>query len=216
MTTVAQNIILASVLGLLTLGLVSLALNYLRATDPEARRKIRVIFWGNLVGLGPRLMEVAARSFFGFQTPEWLDVALVALLFLIPLSFAYAVVKHRVLDIPVLLKRSARYVLVQRGFTILLSLSSIGLMLLFALSFPRYLHAAADVAQPSGIALGAIFGTALLWGGSQVHRQVRARIDRAFFRSAYDARVILEDLAEEARAATDRGAARSIARTPYQ
>jgi len=201
----AQNIVVVYVLGFLTLGLVSLALNYLRATDPEARRKIRVIFWGNLVGLGPRLLEVAARSFFGFQTPDWLDVALVAVGFLIPLSIAYAVVKHRVLEIPVLLKRSARYVLVQRGFTILLSLSSLGLVLLFALSFPRYLHAAADVAQPSGIALGAIFGTALLWGGSQVHRQVRARIDRAFFRSAYDARLILEDLAEEARAATDRG-----------
>jgi len=202
---VSQDIILVYALGFLTLGLVSLALNYLRATDPEARRKIRVIFWGNLVGLGPRLLEVAARSFFGFQTPDWLDVALVAVAFLIPLSIAYAVVKHRVLEIPVLLKRSARYVLVQRGFTILLSLSSIGLMLLFALLFPRYLHAAAEVAQPSSIALGAIFGTALLWGGSQVHRQVRARIDRAFFRSAYDARMILEDLAEEARAATDRG-----------
>jgi hypothetical protein len=37
-----------------------------------------------------------------------------------PLSFAYAVAKHRVLDVPVLLKRSARYVLVQRGYLTLL------------------------------------------------------------------------------------------------
>ena len=36
-------------------------------------------------------------------------------LFLYPISFAYAVIKHRVLDIPVLLRRSVRYVLVQRG-----------------------------------------------------------------------------------------------------
>ena len=44
------------------------------------------------------------------------------LLWLFPLSFAYAVVKHRVLEIPVLLRRSARYLLVQRGFVILLAM----------------------------------------------------------------------------------------------
>lgn len=44
--------------------------------------------------------------------------------------------------------------------------------------------------------MGAVLGTALLWGGSQVHRRVSGKIDRAFFRSSYDARVILENLAE--------------------
>ncbi|HVH70427.1 MAG TPA: PP2C family protein-serine/threonine phosphatase, partial [Candidatus Dormibacteraeota bacterium] len=40
--------------------------------------------------------------------------------FVWPLWFAYAVVKHRVLEIPVLLKRSARFVLVQRGYFVFL------------------------------------------------------------------------------------------------
>jgi sigma-B regulation protein RsbU (phosphoserine phosphatase) len=44
----------------------------------------------------------------------------------------------------------------------------------------------------------------VLWSGSQVHRRVSGRIDRAFFRSAYDARRILEELAEETRTATGR------------
>ena len=35
----------------------------------------------------------------------------------------------------------------------------------------------------------------LLWTGMRVHTSVSGRIDRAFFREAYDARVILEDLA---------------------
>jgi hypothetical protein len=42
---------------------------------------------------------------------------LVLVVFLYPLSFAYAVVKHRVLELPVLLRRSARYVLVQRALS---------------------------------------------------------------------------------------------------
>ncbi len=191
--------------GLLILGLISLAATFFRTSDPQARRKIRVIFWGTGVGIAPALVLAVVQSFAGFQPSQWLITAMDAVLFLFPLSFAYAVVKHRVLEIPVLLRRSARYLLVQRGFTILLSLLSIGLTLLFALSSPRYLQAAIDVAQPSGITLGAVFGTILLWGGLRVHKQVSGKIDRAFFRSAYDARVILEDLAEKTRTATDRG-----------
>ncbi len=55
------------------------------------------------------------------------NMILNALLLLVPASFAYAVFKQRVLDIPVLLRRSARYVLVQRGFLILLCFVSFGL-----------------------------------------------------------------------------------------
>jgi sigma-B regulation protein RsbU (phosphoserine phosphatase) len=192
------------VLAYLTLGLVSFAMNFFTTHDPEARRKIRVMFWGTVVSFGPTLVDVLVRNFTGRQDPPLVDTIHTALMFVFPLSFAYAVAVHRVLEIPVLLRRSARYLLVQRGFTFLLSLVSIGLTLLFAMSFPRYLQPIVQVAQPSGIALGAVFGTALLWSGTQVHKRVSGRIDRAFFRSAYDARMILEDLAEKTRTATDR------------
>ena len=45
-----------------------------------------------------------------------------------------------------------------------------------------------------------------VWSGPQVYQRVSERIDRAFFRSAYDARVILEDLAAQSAAASDRAA----------
>ena len=38
----------------------------------------------------------------------------------------------------------------------------------------------------------------------RVHKDVGGRIDRAFFRNAYDARIILEDLVAKTRTATDR------------
>jgi sigma-B regulation protein RsbU (phosphoserine phosphatase) len=188
----------------LALGLVSLASNYFRAAEPESRRRIRVIFWGTVVGMGPAVVVSGARQFAGFVTPYWLMTAMDAALLLIPAAFAYAVFKQRVLEIPVLLQRSARYLLVQRGFVFLLTVASIGLTLAFALSFQRMLQPVVEVDQPSGIAMGAVFGTALFWSGSQIHRRVSGKIDRAFFRNAYDARVILEDLANQSRTATDR------------
>ena len=190
---------------LLALGLISLVLNFKSTQDTGVRRKIRVILWGAGVAIVPILIQTSAENFAGFHTPNWLATLLIILLFLLPLSIAYGVVRHRVLEIPVLLKRSARYLLVQRGFTFLLSLLSIGLILLFALSLSSYLQPMVQIAQPFAIALGSVFGTALLWGGTQVHRQVSGRIDKAFFRRAYDARLILENLAEKSSAAKDRG-----------
>ena len=192
-------------LAFLGLGLVSLAANYFGAREPEARRKIRVIFWGTVAGLGPPLVRAGAERYFGFLSPDWLEMVLNALLLLVPASFAYAVFKQRVLDIPVLLQRGARYVLVQRGFLIVLCFVSFGLTLLFAASLGT-LPQAIGMGRSGSAAIGALFGTALLWSGSRVHTRVSGRIDRAFFRSAYDARVILENLAETSRTAANREA----------
>jgi sigma-B regulation protein RsbU (phosphoserine phosphatase) len=202
--SVSGRIAVLIALACLTLGLASFAANFFTTDDPETRRKIRVMFWGTVVSFGPTLVDLLVENLTGWHDPQWLGTIRTALLFVFPLSFAYAVAVHRVLEIPVLLRRSARYLMVQRGFTFLLSLVSIGLTLLFALSFARYLQPIVEIAQPAGIALGAVFGTALLWSGTQVHKRVSGRIDRAFFRSAYDARKILEDLAEKMRTATDR------------
>ena len=158
--------------------------------DASGRRAGHAGTWGQ------RLFWLSPAAFAG--CPDGV------LLWLFPLSFAYAVVKHRVLEIPVLLRMSARYLLVQRGFTILLSLLSVGVVWIFALSFAHYLEPLTGAALPGGIALGTAFGSLLLWTGTRVHKRVGESIDQAFFRSAYDARVILQDLAEKTRTATDR------------
>lgn len=199
---VATSLPVSLILVFIALGLVEFAAHFFTSADRESQRRLRVVFWGTVAGVGPALVDAALRNLAGWNPPLWLVSTLTAVSFLFPVSFAYAVLKHRVLEIPVLLKRSARYLLVQRGFLFLLSLVSIGLTLLFAISFPAYLHVSAQ-AQPVSITLGAAFGTVLMWGGSQVHKRVGNRIDRAFFRSAYDARVILEDLAEATRTASD-------------
>ena len=128
----------------------------------------------------------------------WVPTALS--LFLVPIAFAYAVVKHRVLEIPVLLKRSARYVLVQRGFMVLLFILAAVAIALFTRLFSRFFQADSNL----GMALSAVFGIVLVWASAPLVKRGTERIDRAFFRSAYDARRILEDLASRSRTATSR------------
>lgn len=185
------------------LGLVSLTLNALRGGS-VVRRKSRVIVWGTLVGFGPALALFAAASYTRkapYDFPFWVWTPCVMLMSLIPLSFAYAVLKHRVLEIPVLLRRSARYLLVQRGSVGLLLLTGLTAALVFSVSFGRLLGPGRETAA---VALGVDFGIVLVWAGVQAQRRLSERIDRAFFRGAYDARHILQDLAEKARFATSR------------
>ena len=186
--------------GLIALGFVSLIANAVTVTSSEARRKTRVILWGTLVGVVPPTMMVAAEDFFGFEMSLLMGAAIVVLLWLFPLSFAYAVVKHRVLQIPVLLQRSARYVLVQRGYIVLLFVAAAAAIMLFTHTLSRLFPAAANV----GMAASAVFGIVMVWASAPLVKRGTERIDRAFFRSAYDARVILQELAEKTRTVTSR------------
>jgi phosphoserine phosphatase RsbU/P len=187
--------------ALVALGMISLAQNSFRATVPaEARRKSRVILWGTVVGVLPIVLERVAVDFGGFRPPFWLDAVMVIVLFLYPLSFAYAVVKHRVMELPVLLRRSARYVLVQRGFAVVMVMVAAAAIALFTHVFSRFVRADTNL----GMTLSAVFGIVLVWTSAPLVKRGTQRIDRAFFRSAYDAHVILQSLGAKIRTVTDR------------
>jgi sigma-B regulation protein RsbU (phosphoserine phosphatase) len=183
------------------LGLISLAGNaFEKASPPEARLKARVILWGTLLGVLPVVVERAAIDFGGYRPPFWLDTVLVLFVLLYPLSFAYAVVKYRVMEIPVLLRAGARYVLVQRGFIVLLFAAGAIAIGFYVNIVSRYIRTDPNM----GLAASVVFGIALVWVASPLVKRGTERIDRAFFRSAYDARVILQDLAEKTRRVSDR------------
>ena len=81
--------------------------NSFMAAPLEERRKSRVILWGTIVGVLPIVLE-RSGGLRRISSLFLVDTALVLVLSLYPLSFAYAVVKHRVMEIPALLRRSAR------------------------------------------------------------------------------------------------------------
>jgi sigma-B regulation protein RsbU (phosphoserine phosphatase) len=182
------------------LGLVALAGNVVQAGSREARKKLRVILGGTVVGVLPIVIVHAVQDIAGYHSSFWRDIILILFLFLFPLSFAYAVVKHRVLEIPVLLKLSARYVLVRRGYLVFLFLVAATAIALFTHFFSRFFR----TDTPVGMVASGVFGIVLMWASAPVVKRGTEHIDRAFFRSSYDARVILHDLAEKIRTVTDR------------
>lgn len=204
-----NGITVAYTVGGFALGLLSLAWNGLRPPSSDVRRKTRVMMVGTVAGTIPLI----AMTWFVFQSgkdanplslPFYFWVLSVAGLTLVPLSFAYAVVKHRVMEIPLLLKRSARYLLVTRGLALVITLTSIGAAWAFVRFFFRFfpwLHTSGSGAVVTVGMAGAGIGGLVAVGTSRIQEGVRHRLDRAFFRDEYDARQILEELAERIRTA---------------
>lgn len=179
----------------LILTMVSLCWNVISTSDVEARRKVRVIAWGTLIGVAPITLTKLVDDFNIAPVPFWLTFIDIVCLTLFPLSFAYAVVKHRVMDIPVLLKQSARYLLVRRGFTLLLLLLAVSLNVVMGVSLSRVFHMQPAVA----ISIGGSLGIALAWVAAPGVRRTAERIDHAFFRGPYDTRLLLQQLGQRLR-----------------
>jgi sigma-B regulation protein RsbU (phosphoserine phosphatase) len=198
------------------LGYVALAANAFGKANRHAQRKVRVLLWGTALGLGPEILLAFLQVF----TPSpvwrsfWVTVPSYALLMVVPLTMAYAVVKHRVLEMPLLVKRSVRYMIVRRGLDVLLLLLAFAWVDVATGASEGFVAALWEPGSPMAgrpvdlrwpTIFGMVFGALLVVGHRRLSRGVTQRLDRAFFRSVYDSRQILQDLAERIPAAGNRG-----------
>lgn len=190
-----------SVLAYLIAALFCLWLSY-RTADTTGRRRLRVIMWGSLLGFGS-LFLVIVVEFTGTQRSlkgiwDWLQPGFT--LPLVPLSFAYAILRHRVIPISLIIRRGVRYLLVSRG-SILLSLLLVGLIVATILSLLfRYLRPSALTISLISAAEGIAAWHLTRW----LHQRYLAPIiDRRFFRQSYDAQQIVTELSESLRTTTD-------------
>ena len=184
-------------------GLYGLIWNASRSPRADVRRKTGVLATGSALTIIPWVLVVLAELA-RIRAPQWLGVVAALNTPFLPAAFAYAVVRHRVMAIPVLLRRSARYLLVQRGLAIASVLASVLVAILLVGVVQRLLPEESEFGMPGAVVLAVLTGVTLARTGTQVERQVSGRIDRLFFRESYNARNVLEALAERADTAEGR------------
>ena len=184
-------------------GLYGLIWNASRSPRAGVRRKTAVLATGAALSIIPWVLVVLAELA-RIRAPQWLGTIAALNTPFLPAAFAYAVVRHRVMAIPVLLRRSARYLLVQRGLAIASVLASVLVAILLVGVVQRLLPEESEFGVPGAVVLAVLTGVTLARTGTQVERQVSGRIDRLFFRESYNARNVLEALAERADTAEGR------------
>jgi sigma-B regulation protein RsbU (phosphoserine phosphatase) len=182
-------------------GLLSLVATYLAASR-QARRRLRVVVAGILAGFLPLLVLGVVFTFADFSALNLWVVRLGGLLSLltlplVPLAFGYAIVRHQVIPVRLIIRRGVRYLLVARGF-ILVEAAVLAAALAFALTGAR--GAALDrLGDRADILATATVGAIVLGLLTFVHRRVMPVIDRRFFREPYEAQKILADLGNAVR-----------------
>ena len=187
----------------LVAALVAMAINY-RAASNASRRKLRIVMIGSGLGFFNVVMlpfgELVGLNETYPALWAWFDTGLLFTLPLIPLSFAYAIIRHKVIPVSLIIRRGLRYLLVSHG-SILLLMAAVCMIMFFVMdAFFGYLK------PKSGRTVGIISAIVAITVWQLVrafhHRVVAPRIDRLFFHQAYDAQQIMAELAESLRATT--------------
>src|SRR5581483_9766378 len=210
----SANII--TVIGYLALGLASLLLNY-SVAGTDARRRLRVVMAGSGAGfLNLLLMPLGDYLDVGHSLPRlwgWLNTSFRLTLPLIPLSFAYAIIRHQVIPVSLIIRRGVRYLLVSRGS---LALAALVVVLALYLMFDQLFYHWPASGRTVGI-ISAVVSVAVWAAVRHYHQRLIAPlIDRHFFRESYDAQQITAELSEGVRATPDLGRLLELVATRIQ
>ncbi|MFY9572857.1 MAG: SpoIIE family protein phosphatase [Blastocatellia bacterium] len=185
----------------ITGGLLSLLVNY-RQAGRASRRKMRVVVAGSIAGFLPMFVTIGLYVLFDLQRTnpklgQWLGFMALFAFPLFPLSFAYAIVRHQVIPVRLILRRGVRYFLVSRGFIIVQAVVVFGI-LSFLLTGSRL--ATIDNLGGRADIVATMMATALAIAGlTYLNQRVMPVIDRRFFRESYDAQQVLSELGMEMR-----------------
>ena len=168
--------------------------NYRTVHGEDDRRRLRWVLWGTILGLTPFLtfrITTLALNLAGIpaEFARWNAFANLATV-LIPIAFAYAIIKHHVFDIRFVVRRGLQYLLAKNALRFLLALPIVGL------AYGLVVHRA----EPIGQLLWTHSPYLYLIGAAMVSLRFRSQltgwVDRRFFREAYDRQRILVELSD--------------------
>ena len=166
-------------------ALVVVVRSFQQMTSPTARRQLRWIAWGTGLGVGPFAFGYALPWALGIDPPLALQLTAIPLGF-VPLTFASAIVRYRLRDVEVIVKRGLAYT------AFVAATLALGLAILKAVSsiFP----AGAD--RQNWI-IAVLATTVIVLLAQPVREAVQNALDRVFYRDRYDYRRALVAFARD-------------------
>jgi len=167
------------------LGAVVLQYAYARAQVPLLKHQLKWVTRGTWLAIAPFATFYAIPYFLGFIPNAWMNLSALSLVFL-PVTFGYAIVRYRLMDVDVIFRRGIAYTLATA--TILaVYFGGIGL-------FADYFRSSIPITSRGGWVL-AVVVTALVF--QPMVNWIQERLDRFFNRERYDYRRTLLEFARE-------------------
>jgi two-component system NtrC family sensor kinase len=168
-----------------TAALVVLVRAFQQITSVTERRQLRWIAWGTALGAGPFSLGYALPWALGINPPLPLQLTAILLGFL-PLTFASAIVRYRLRDVEVIVKRGLAYT------AFVAATAALGLAILKTVSF--IFPTGAD--RQNWI-IAVLATTVIVLLAQPVREAVQNTLDRVFYRDRYDYRRALVAFARD-------------------
>ncbi len=156
-----------------------------RVRSVTARRQLRWIVWGTALGAIPFAVGYTLPYVLGFTPPRGADLTAV-LLGLVPLAFASALVRYRLMDVEVIIKRALVYAA---------AVAAIAAIYAVLAKLARDVFFGGNETHNSVIALLATLVVVLL--SRPVKNAIQSGLDRAYYRDRYDYRRALVGFARD-------------------
>jgi phosphoserine phosphatase RsbU/P len=168
------------------------------AVTPDAKRRLRLLYWGTTVSMAPACVLFTTQSLKGGAYiekifPEWFVLFALVLMVFFPITLAYVIVVHRALDVRVVIRQGLQYTLATKGVRIL-QIILIAILLFVAITYMNR----PELSNPRRLTIISLLFAAI-FSLRIVATKLRAWLDRRFFRDAYNAEQILATLGDEVR-----------------
>ena len=165
---------------------------YVRAGSPLERQQLKWLTRGTLLAVTPFTVLYAIPYLLGLSVPSLLEKVVLLSLVLLPLTFSWAIVRYRLMDVDLIFKRGVTYTLVTAALAgLYFGAVAISSEWVHA-SYPRF-----GVWGP----IVAIMVVGLSF--DPLKRMIQGRVDRVFDQKSFDYRETLIDFGRSLNSQTD-------------
>jgi PAS domain S-box-containing protein len=182
----------------LVVSAVLLVRTFVKSKSALVRQQMKWVVWGSLLAITPFTFLYGIGYIFGAQADRWLTDAAVLPLVLIPMSFGYSVLRYRLMDVELVVRRVFVYALTTLAIALL-----IGLVV-----YTGGLYAfGSDQAGSSGditlrVVIAVLLMASIVMAAAPVKHFLQEQVDRLFYGERYDLRNSLLDFGRTISATT--------------
>ncbi len=166
-------------------GALALQHAYVRASEPVLKHQLKWVTRGTWLAIVPFAALYALPYFLGFVPNAWMNASALSLVFL-PVTFGYAIVRYRLMDVDIIFRRGIAYTLATAGI--------VGLYFALIALFADFFRTTFPISS-RGAWVVAIVLTAVLF--QPIVNYIQQWVDRFFNPERYDYRRTLLEFARE-------------------
>lgn len=171
---------------------------FVSARSTVVRQQVKWVVWGALLAIAPFTFLYGITYLVGAETDRWLTDAAVLPLILIPLSFGYSVLRYRLMDVELVVRRVFVYALTTLAIALL-----IGVVVytagLYAFGSDQQITSGEITLR---VVIAVLAMAAIVMVAAPVKHFLQERVDRFFYGERYDLRLSLLDFGRTLSATT--------------